>query len=157
MLVARSRPIQVLIPALDVSAPLVELGLAANRQVEVPKTTTVVGWFGLGPTPGQLGSAVLLGHVDSLTGPGVFFRLKELMPGDLVRVKLADGVVTRFVVERVVQYTKTSFPDRLVYGSRGNQSLNLVTCGGAFDHATGHYLANIVVFTKFVSATKRPT
>jgi sortase (surface protein transpeptidase) len=139
-----------------VSAPIVELGLTANRHVQVPKSTTAAGWYGLGPTPGQLGSAVLLGHVDSLTGPGVFFRLKELVPGDQVRVTLADGVVARFVVQRVVQYTKSSFPDRLVYGLRGSQSLNLVTCGGAFDHATGHYLANIVVFTTFVSATKRP-
>lgn len=132
-----------------------ELGLQADHQVQVPTTTTVAGWYRLGPTPGQIGSAVLLGHVDSYTGPGIFFRLKDLVAGDLVNVTLKDGVVTHFVVQRVVQYTKSTFPDRLVYGSHGERSLNLVTCGGAFDHSTGHYLANIVVFTRFVSATKR--
>ena len=154
IVVARSRPIRVIIPSLDVTASIVELGLMADRQVQVPTTTTVAGWYKLGPTPGQLGSSVLLGHVDSYTGPGIFFRLRDLAVGQSVEVQLADGVTTHFVVERVVQYSKTTFPDRLVYGNHGAQSLNLVTCGGAFDHATGHYEANVVVFTKLVSQSR---
>lgn len=151
--VARSRPMLISIPALGVSAPLVELGLQPNRQVQVPLTTTVAGWFKFGPTPGQMGSSVILGHVDSTTGPGVFFELRRLIAGNIVRVRLADGVVVSFVVVRVVQYAKSDFPDRLVYGSHGRPELQLVTCGGVFDHATGHYLANIVVYSRLLSST----
>ena len=125
----------------------------ANHQVQVPTTTTVVGWYKYGPTPGQLGSSVLLGHVDSYTGPGVFFNLKELKPGDLVNVTLSNGVVTHFRVKIVIQYAKTDFPDQLVYGNHDSRELQLVTCGGVFNHATGSYESNIVVFTKFVGAT----
>ncbi|HQU00476.1 MAG TPA: class F sortase [Acidimicrobiales bacterium] len=152
--VARSLPVKVIIPSLGVVARVVELGLMADRQVQVPTTTTVAGWYKLGPTPGQLGSSVLLGHVDSYTGPGIFFRLRDLVAGQSVEVLLANGVTTHFVVERVVQYSKNNFPDRLVYGNHGTQSLNLVTCGGAFDHATGHYEANVVVFTRLVSLSR---
>lgn len=152
--VGRSRPLRVIIPSLDVTARVVELGLMANRQVQVPTTTTVVGWYKLGPTPGQLGSSVLLGHVDSYTGPGIFFRLRDLVAGQSVEVVLADGATAHFVVERVIEYSKTNFPDRLVYGNHGTQALNLVTCGGVFDHATGHYEANVVVYTKLVALTR---
>jgi sortase (surface protein transpeptidase) len=100
-----------------------------------------------------MGSAVILGHVDSYLGPGVFFYLKNLKAGDRINVVLADGAVTRFAVNRVVEYSNTTFPDQLVYGSRGTQSLQLVTCGGTFDHATGHYESNIVVFSQLVSTS----
>jgi len=148
-----SNPRTVSIPALGVSASIVKLGLMANHQVQVPKTTTVVGWYKLGPTPGQIGSAVLLAHVDSTTGPGVFFYLKNLKAGNLVNVTLANGTVTHFRVQKVVEYSKTAFPDRLVYGNHGSRELHLVTCGGAFDRSTGSYESNVVVFTKYVGAT----
>lgn len=151
--VARSRPVSIAIPALGVSARLVELGLQPDHQVQVPQTTTVAGWFKLGPTPGQEGSSVILGHVDSYTGPGVFFELRNLVAGQLVKVRLADGVIVNFAVVRVVQYSKSNFPDRLVYNPHSPPELQLVTCGGAFDHATGHYLANIVVYTRLLSST----
>jgi sortase (surface protein transpeptidase) len=113
-----------------------------------------VGWYRYGVTPGQIGSAVILGHVDSYLGPGVFFEVKTLKAGDSLDLTLADGARTRFVVTEVVQYLKTAFPDRLVYGAHGtSRSLQLVTCGGAFDHATGHYLSNVVVFSRLVGVT----
>jgi sortase (surface protein transpeptidase) len=119
----------------------------------VPTSTTTVGWYVNGAAPGQIGSAVILGHVDSYTGPGVFFELKTLVAGDRINVVLADGAVTTFAVTKVVEYSKTSFPDQLVYGSHGIRSLQLVTCGGTFDHATGHYESNVVVYSQLVSTS----
>ena len=130
-----------------------QLGLNANGTVEVPTSVKVPGWFSPGPSPGQVGSAVILGHVDSYQGPGVFFQLRTLQPGDQINVNLADGVVATFNVTSVVMYQKTQFPDQQVYGSNGSSELQLVTCGGTFDPQTGHYLSNIVVYSSFVSAT----
>ena len=151
--VARSVPIAVRIPAIGLSVWLTQLGLNANGTVEVPTSVKVPGWFSPGPSPGQVGSAVILGHVDSYQGPGVFFQLRTLQPGDPITVNLADGVVATFQVKSVVMYQKTQFPDQQVYGSSGSSELQLVTCGGTFDSQTGHYLSNIVVYSSFVSAT----
>jgi sortase (surface protein transpeptidase) len=123
----------------------------------VPTTIHTVGWYIDGPAPGQEGSAVILGHVDSYQGVGVFFNLKSLTAGDQIEVVSADGVTTRFVVSKVVEYSKSAFPDRLVYGPHGTRSLQLVTCGGVFDHATGHYESNIVVFSQLVGVTPART
>jgi sortase (surface protein transpeptidase) len=112
----------------------------------------VPGWFSSGPSPGQVGSAVILGQ-DSYKGPGVFFRLRSLQPGNQIEMNLADGVIATFKVTSVVEYQKTAFPDQKVYGSNGSSELQLVTCGGTFDPQTGHYLSNIVVSSSFVSAT----
>ncbi len=151
--VAHSRPVHLSIPALGISTAVGLLGLQRDGQVMVPTTVHTVGWFRDGPTPGVVGSAVILGHVDSFRGPGIFFELKTMRTGDLIRVTLADHVVVTFVVTRVVQFAKTHFPDRLVYGPHGTRSLNLVTCGGVFDHATGSYESNVVVFSTMVRAS----
>lgn len=151
---ARSRPLTLIIPAIGVKTAVGTLGLQPNHEVMVPTNTHTVGWYRDGPTPGQMGSAVILGHVDSYLGPGTFFHLKQLRTGDPITLDLASGAVTHFVVTKVVQYAKTSFPDRLVYGSHGIRALQLVTCGGTFDHATGHYESNVVVFSRLVSVTK---
>jgi sortase (surface protein transpeptidase) len=151
--VPRSGPEKLEIPAIGVNIVVGRLGLQPDGEVEVPATTRTVGWFVDGATPGQIGSAVILGHVDSYLGPGIFFELKTLKANDMIIVTLADGTVTRFRVNRVVQYAKTDFPDQLVFGSHGTRSLQLVTCGGPFDPSTGHYLANIVVFSRLVSVS----
>ncbi len=149
----RSVPMRLSVPNLGINIAVGRLGLDANGQVMVPATAHTVGWYVHGPTPGQIGSAVILGHVDSYLGPGVFFYLRNLVAGDPIQVTLADGSVVSFRVSRVEQYSKSAFPDRLVYGSHGTRSLQLVTCGGTFDHATGSYESNIVVFSTFVSIT----
>jgi hypothetical protein len=149
----RSLPVTLAIPAIGVSVGLSTLGLNADGTVQVPTDVARPGWFDLGPTPGQLGSAVILGHVDSTQGPAVFFRLADLVPGDPVTVVLADGSTARFVVTSTVQYLKTGFPDLEVYGNHGSSELQLVTCGGAFDSGTGHYLSNVVVYTSLVGST----
>ena len=151
--VARSVPVAVRIPAIGLAVWLTQLGLNSNGTVEVPTSVQVPGWFSPGPSPGQVGSAVILGHVDSYQGEGVFFQLRTLQPGNQIQVNLADGVIATFKVTSVAMYQKTQFPDQQVYGSTGSSDLQLVTCGGAFDSQTGHYLSNIVVYSSFVSAT----
>jgi sortase (surface protein transpeptidase) len=151
--IARSRPVTLTIPALSIHIAVGTLGLQADDQVMVPTSTHVVGWYDDGPTPGQVGSAVILGHVDSYVGPGTFYYLKDMKAGNSILVTLADGTSEHFIVTDVVQYSKAAFPDQLVYGSHGTRSLQLVTCGGTFDHETGHYESNIVVFSRLVSAT----
>ncbi|MHB8379126.1 MAG: class F sortase [Acidimicrobiales bacterium] len=151
--IARSRPIRITIAAIAVNTQVGTLGLQTDHEVMVPTNTRVVGWYKDGPPPGQVGSAVILGHVDSRQGPGVFFSLTSFKAGDHIRTVLANGTVTTFAVTKVVQYSKSSFPDRLVYGSHGTRSLQLVTCGGSFDHATGHYESNVVVYSNLVSVS----
>ena len=149
--IARSAPVFLSIPAIGLNTSLSRLGLNADGTVEVPTDPSQPGWFRLGPTPGQLGSSVMLGHVDSRTGPAVFFDLRNLSPGDGVIVVLADHLREHFTVRSVSTYDKPTFPARLVYGNRSHRSLNLVTCGGAFDSSTRSYLANVVVSTRLDS------
>jgi hypothetical protein len=150
---ARSQPLALSIPAIDLNVPLSNLGLNPDHTIQVPASFAEPGWYRLGPSPGQLGSAVILGHVDSYRGPAVFFRLRTLRPGDRVNVRLADGVITHFVVRQVATYLKAQFPILRVYGPHGYSALQLVTCGGVFDAQDGHYLSNIVVYTSLVSTS----
>ena len=152
LVVKRSTPVHLSIPAIGVSARLVVLGLNRNGSPQVPSSWYVPGWYKFGPAPGQLGSAVILGHVDSVGGPAVFYRVGSLKIGNRVIVKLADGKTVHFAVIGIRQYLKSKFPDKYVYGSRPYSALQLVTCGGTFDSGTGHYLSSIVVFTKQVKA-----
>jgi sortase (surface protein transpeptidase) len=131
--------------------PLSTLGVNADGSVQVPDNIVQPGWFRLGPTPGQLGSAVILGHVDNYTGPGVFFELRTLAAGDRVDVTLTDGAIVQFAVNSVAMYSKPNFPADRVYASHGSSALQLVTCGGTFDHQTGSYLSNVVVYSSLVA------
>jgi len=142
---------EVRIPALSVRANIIRLGLEKDGTVQVPSNTVQVGWYDLGPSPGQVGDAVLLGHVDSYRGPGVFFSLRTLKSGQHVVVTRRDGRTVTFSVISVREYAKSAFPSQLVYGNHGVSELVLVTCGGPFDHRTGHYEANIVVTSLLVS------
>lgn len=139
-------PVRLRIPAIDVDTGLESLGLAPDTSIEVPSEPGVAGWWERGPRPGQVGPAVILGHVDSKTGPAVFFRLRWLQRGDEVLVDRADGSTARFVVSRQGKYTKVAFPSDLVYYPTLDPELRLVTCGGTIDRATGHYSENLVVF-----------
>jgi sortase (surface protein transpeptidase) len=150
-MVARSEPVSLTIPAIRVSVPLVGLGLNPDGTVEVPTDFDEAGWYRLGPTPGQRGSAVILGHVDSYRGEAVFFRLKLLRPGDLVDVGLANGATVRFAVTYVATYPKPQFPAAFVYGDHGISALQLVTCGGEFDTHARSYLSNVVVYTRLAA------
>jgi Sortase domain len=139
-------PVRLDIPRIQVSSPLDRLGRAPDGTVEVPGRWEVAGWYALGPRPGDPGSAVILGHVDSRSGPAVFYRLHRLRPGDEIVVTRADRSTVRFVVQRTEQYDKLRFPTDEVYYPTLTSTLRLVTCGGQFDATTGHYRSNIIVF-----------
>ncbi len=141
-----ARPVSLQIPAIGVRTALVRLGLTAAGTLQVPATAEVAGWYTGSPRPGAIGAAVIAGHIDSVAGPGVFFRLRLLRPGDLVYVRRADGTLAVFQVTAVRTYLKTRFPTRAVYGAVPDAQLRLITCGGTFDEATGHYLSNVIVF-----------
>jgi len=134
------------IPAIGVRTRLIRLGLTASGSLQVPASTAVAGWYTGSPRPGATGSAVIAGHIDSYLGPGVFFRLRELKPGNLIYVRRADGSLAVFQVTAVHTYAKTHFPTAQVYGPVPDSQLRLITCGGTFDSATGHYLSNVIVF-----------
>jgi hypothetical protein len=139
------------IPSIGVSTAVEPLGRNADGTAQVPATTTVAGWYDDGPAPGQTGPAVIVGHVDSHQGPGVFFRLGEIQPGAVIHI--GEGASTvNFEVQQVSTYDKTAFPTASVYGPVPDRALRLVTCGGPFDHATGHYLDNVVVYATEVAA-----
>ena len=140
------------IPAIGVSARVVALGLNPDRTLEVPRRWADAGWYTGGPRPGQRGPAVIAGHVDSMSGPAVFYRLGELRRGALVRIRRADGSTVTYGVEGVERWPKDRFPTGRVYGRTARSTLRLITCGGAFDKATGHYLDNVIVYATRVSA-----
>jgi hypothetical protein len=139
-------PVRLRIPAIDVDSGLEALGRAPDQSIEVPRQPSLAGWWAGGPLPGQVGPAVILGHVDSKTGPAVFYRLGELEAGDEILVERADGTTARFLVTTLERYHKSEFPSELVYYPTVEPELRLVTCGGPFDPSTGHYRDNLVVF-----------
>ncbi|HTX28278.1 MAG TPA: class F sortase [Streptosporangiaceae bacterium] len=149
---ARSVPVHIRIPAIGVSAPVTRVGKNADGTVQVPPLGdhNLAGWYEYGAAPGQRGAAVILGHVDSLTGISVFFYLKDLRAGDRIYVTLADGTVAAFAVDGVQKVAKTAFPTAAVYGHVRYPELHLITCGGPFDRASGHYLDNIIVYAHLV-------
>jgi sortase (surface protein transpeptidase) len=136
-------PAHVDIPAIGVSAYVDALGLRPSGAVEVPSTYDRVGWYAGSEVPGGPGPTVLLGHIDSHTGPAVFFRLSKLRAGDEVVVARADSAVVRFVVDRIGQFRKSRFPTAEIYGPTATPTLRLLTCAGPFH---GHYRDNLVVF-----------
>ena len=143
-------PVSLTVPAIGVKTSIIHLGLEANGSLQVPSTTAVAGWYTESPRPGAVGSAVIAGHVDSYKGPGVFYWLRNLKPGDKVYVKRADGSVAVFNVNSVQSYPKAAFPTSIVYGGTPDAELRLITCGGTFDSSTGHYLSNIIAYATLV-------
>jgi sortase (surface protein transpeptidase) len=142
------KPVWLTIPAIGVKAPIVTLGLNRNGTLQVPSSTTVVGWYTNSPRPGSTGSAVIAGHVDSRSGPGVFFWLSTMHRGERIYVRRADGTLAVFTVTAVRTYAKARFPTATVYGPVPDAELRLITCGGTFDYARGSYLSNVVVYAR---------
>jgi sortase (surface protein transpeptidase) len=141
-------PVRIEIPQIGVRAPVIRLGLNADKSLEVPKDFGDTGWWSGGPRPGERGPAVIAGHVDSYSGPAVFYRLSDLRPHDAIVVVGRDGVRTRFSVIGSQRYPKDRFPTDRVYGATDRPTLRLITCGGDFDRSTGHYLDNTVVYAR---------
>jgi sortase (surface protein transpeptidase) len=143
-------PAEIDIAAIGVHASVVALGRNPDGTMQVPAQFDVAGWFDGGPRPGDIGPAVMLGHVDSRNGPAVFSRLAQLSPGQLIAVSGATGS-HEFRVDSVASYDKDRFPTDLVYGPVPGRALRLVTCGGVFDNAKRSYLSNLVVFASEVT------
>lgn len=146
----RSKPVALDIPAIGVSTEdLIPLGKRPDGRIQVPdlRAAGAVGWYEGGPSPGQFGPAVLGGHVDTRSGPAIFFRLGDIRPGDRVAVRRADGGTAVFTVYSVKRFPKSEFPTRTVYAPTSDRAeLRLVTCGGVFDADTGHHRDNIVAY-----------
>lgn len=139
-------PVSVRAPSIGMQSTLIKLGVDSSGVLIPPVSYDIAGWFTGGPVPGDVGPAIIAGHVDSVAGPGVFFRLKDMRPGDPVAVTRSDGSVVRFTVRRVESYPKTDFPTQRVYGPTPEHELRLITCGGVFDRSNRSYLNNIVVY-----------
>ncbi|HEX4060687.1 MAG TPA: class F sortase [Streptosporangiaceae bacterium] len=142
------------IPAIGVRTRLIRLGLTRSGGLQAPRSTAVAGWYTNGPRPGAIGAAVIGGHVDSYVGPGVFFRLRLLHPGERIYVRQAGGRTAVFRVYSVRRYLKARFPTSRVYGAAPTPQLRLITCGGTFDRARGAYLSNVVVYATMITGRR---
>jgi hypothetical protein len=151
----RSEPVSIDIPAIGVQSTLLHLGLNPGGTIQVPPLfarPSQAAWYKYSPTPGQIGSSVIEGHIDTYEGPSVFFRLGALQPGDRVDITLADRVIAVFRVTGVRSYPKDRWPWQVVFGPVDYAALHLITCGGAFNDDTRQYLSNTVVFASLVSS-----
>lgn len=147
------RPTSVKIPKIGAESSLIAVAVNTEGKINVPSVHTPMqaAWYKLSPVPGEVGPAVVLGHVDGDKKPGIFYKLKDLRPGDEVDVDRSDGKKLKFVVDRVTQVPKDQFPQDAVYGNSTKPELRLITCGGAFDHAVHSYEDNIVVYANLVA------
>lgn len=150
MVMARSKPVRVRIPAIGVDSKLMDLSLDGNGRMTVPPDGAEAGWYTGAPTPGELGPAIIAGHVDWGGRQGVFYHLRNLRPDDRVTVTRLDGSTAVFRVMRVDEFPKNKFPTQTVYADIGYAGLRLITCGGSFDRLAHSYNDNIVVFAKLV-------
>lgn len=147
---ARSIPTHLGIPDIQVSTDLIELGKNSDGTLETPTSYEIAGWYKYSPTPGEIGPAVIVGHVDSYQGPAVFFYLKDLQPGQLIHVSRQDGSTVRFQVDSVALFDQNNFPTDAVYGNIDHSGLRLITCGGVYNSLTGRYSHNTVVYASYV-------
>ncbi|HEY7145830.1 MAG TPA: class F sortase [Streptosporangiaceae bacterium] len=147
---AVARPSTLIIPVIGVRSHLIRLGVTKAGTMQVPPSAAVAGWYTGSPRPGAVGAAVIAGHIDSRQGPGIFYHLHQLSLGDRVYVRRADNTVAVFKVTAVHMYLKADFPASAVYGAVPDAQLRLITCGGAFDPATGHYLSNVIAFAQLI-------
>jgi sortase family protein len=150
LVLAESRPVRVQIPAIGVDSDLMDLGVQDDGTLEVPPAGFPAGWFTDAPTPGEVGPAVIAGHVDWAGAPGVFARLRDVVVGNEVTVAREDGSTAVFRVSQVGQFAKDAFPTAAVYGDLDHAGLRLITCGGEFDAGAQSYLDNTVVFADLV-------
>lgn len=143
-------PVRLQIPAIGVDSDLMNLGLQTDGTLEVPPAGFPAGWYTGAPTPGQLGPAIIAGHVDWGGQPGVFFDLRDLTAGDEIHVIREDGSTARFRIDRIERFAKDQFPTQLVYADLDHAGLRLITCGGDFDRQTRSYKDNLIVFARLL-------
>ncbi|KXK60378.1 peptidase C60 [Micromonospora rosaria] len=149
-----SRPVALSVPSIAVAAPVAPVGQAADGSIDVPPVErhNETGWYDRGPTPGEPGRAIIVGHVDSRDGPSVFYQLARLQPGDRIEVNRADGSVVVFAVDSVEHFAKDDLPADRVYGDSGRPELRLITCGGQWVGGRTGYRDNVIAFASFVES-----
>jgi Sortase domain len=145
-------PVHVAVPRIGISSGLQRLHLRQDGELQPPSAWMEAGWYADGTRPGDVGPAVIVGHVDSTLGPAVFYRLPEMRVGDTILVTEVGGKVLTFVVSEVRSYPKDKFPTDTVYGPTALPELRLVTCTGEFDYVHHNYLDNLVVFAVLAGA-----
>lgn len=149
-----SRPTRLTIPDIGVSAPFAPLHIGKSGKLEPPPPDDInlAGWYAEGPTPGERGNSIVAGHVDTATGPAVFFLLSMVKPGSTAEITRADGTIAKFKVDSVETFSKNDFPDQRVYADTPNAQLRIITCAGAYDHSKKDYTDNVVVFAHLDSS-----
>ncbi|MEV5953952.1 class F sortase [Streptomyces sp. NPDC051987] len=149
---SRSAPTRLLIPKIAVDAPFTVLTMNSSGRLDPPPAgnTNLVGWYSRGAAPGEAGTAIIAGHVDTTTGPAVFVRLDELERGDRFTVSRADGTDANFVVDEADTFAKDDFPSDRVYADTRRPEVRLITCAGDYDHEARDYTENLVVFAHLV-------
>lgn len=151
-----STPKRLIVKKLGINAPIQSVGTDKKGAIQTPpiNNPNLVGWYRYGPTPGQAGPAVMLGHKDTVSRSAVFARLRELQNGDTIEVTRMDGTVAVFTVGGIEQAAKETFPTNRVYGNADAAELRLITCGGSYNHITGHYVDNVIVYARMTSTRK---
>lgn len=147
-----SVPTTLRIPDIQLNTTITPVGLDKDGALIVPDNSNIAGWYDKSPTPGQKGPSVIDGHLDNETGIAVFWRLRELVPGQIVEIDRADGTTAKFAVDKVQSYSQSNFPTAEVYNNLNHSGLRLITCGGTFDKATGHYSENVIVFATYTKS-----
>lgn len=143
-------PVLVRITEIGVEADVIDLGLNPDRTLEVPKDFAQTGWYTGRSVPGNIGASVVVGHVDSTTGPAVFYRLSDLEEGDRIEIVRSDGSIAVFRVAATEMVLKDEFPTEAVYGPTVEPTLRLITCGGSFDRSAQSYQGNYIVYAEHV-------
>ncbi|MFJ9506697.1 class F sortase [Streptomyces anulatus] len=146
-------PVRIRIPAIGIDQPLIGLRVQQDGRLGVPDEPENIGWWSDGPRPGGPGATVVVGHVDSATGPGAFHGLSTLDPGDEVTMVQDDRSTTTFTVKALRQYGKDAFPDNQVYATSGPPALHLITCSGTYDRSRREYRDNLVVYATLDNAS----
>lgn len=150
-----SLPVRIIIPTLNITAEFeTPLGLDSEGAVEVPEAYDTVGWYKYGPTPGEIGPAVIFGHVDTYEGPAIFYSLGQLKEGDEIVVEREDGTSVTFAVQGFERVRQDEFPNDRVYGNLSYPGIRLVTCTGIYDKKSQHYSHNLIVYGKIVSVSE---
>ncbi len=154
---AAATPVRIEVPAVHLDVPVTAVGTDREGALAVPTDFGQAGWWRSGPVPGNVGPAVIVGHYDSKTGPGAFYPLGLVGKNARITVTRSDRRTLSFVVDRIDEVRKNTFPTRAVYGPTPDAQLRLITCAGDFNRATGHYESNLIIFAHLSPAAARPT
>jgi hypothetical protein len=146
-----SLPLRLRVPSIGVDAPFeAPLGVDKNYEIEVPESYDTLGWYKYGPTPGEIGPAVVLGHVDSYQGPAVLYKLGQVKVGELIEIDREDGSTAVFKVEALERHEQSGFPTEKVYSDLEYPGLRLITCTGTYDKGIQRYSHNLIVFARLL-------